>query len=69
MKILRTASLGSNFTGSYKKKCIDVKCKKWDLTIFSNFFLLFFHNNKRLGFGKIFKSKPRTKSGLLSHRT
>ena len=24
MKILRTASLGSNFTGSYKKECIAV---------------------------------------------
>ena len=27
-KIVRTASLGSNFTGSYKKNCTDVKYKK-----------------------------------------
>ena len=25
MKILRTASLGSNFTGSYKKKSVDTE--------------------------------------------
>ena len=26
MKILRTANLGSNFTGSYKKKCVQQNC-------------------------------------------
>ena len=48
-KILRAASLGSNFTGSYKKAMY--RCEVQE-TVFSKFFSLFFYKNKRLGFGK-----------------
>ena len=35
-----------------KNACIDVKCKKWDLTSFSNFFHSFFMRTKALVFVK-----------------
>ena len=33
MKILRTASLGPNFTGSYKKQSVDIYFGVWRATL------------------------------------
>ena len=42
MKILRTASLGSNFTGSYKKKVYRCEVQEMRLNYFFEFFFTLF---------------------------